>query len=226
MSDFPTRPDSFFKAFVYDQIARVARALASPQRLILMNILVQGEHSVDELSQHSGMSVANTSRHLQILRGANLVVVRQEANLRYYRVASEPCVLFFDALINLAQERSAELKQARQEIASSESRRNSVGREELSALARRQEVVIIDVRPESEYRAGHLPGAVSMPLSELEERLNELPPQAEVVAYCRGRYCVLADSAVEILTKAGYPARRTDETTRAWADAGMPLETP
>lgn len=210
------KADKFFKAFVYDQVVRVTKALSTPHRLVLMNILAQGSRSVEELAQHSELSIANTSRHLQVLRGANLVKVSQQGTRHVYSVASSTCVDFFDCLIDVAEMQLAELQRALQDIATSPTREGSVGRDELRRLLSEDKAVVLDVRPSEEFDTGHLPGAVSIPLDELEKRLAELPSDREIVAYCRGRLCILADSAVELLRRAGLNARRTDETPNRW----------
>jgi rhodanese-related sulfurtransferase len=219
-----TVPDDEFKAFAYGQFARIGKALSSPVRLVLLNVLVQGPHTVDELAEQAGNPVANASHHLQILKAAGLVQSERRGQHVVYSVAGDGVGPFFQALKTLAREQLVELQRALEDISSSPTRAQAVGREELLARAASGDTVIIDVRPASEYDAGHLPGAVSVPLAELEQRLAELPRDREVVAYCRGRYCLLADRAVELLKAAGIPARRSDVEVVGWRLADLPLE--
>ena len=217
-------PDEDFKAFAYGQFARIGKALSSPARLVLLNVLVQGPHTVEEAARESGTSVANASHHLQILKASGLVEGRRQGQSVVYSVAGEEVQSFFHAMKGLAVERLTDLQQALQDIADSPTRAQAVGREELLEMARNGDAVVIDVRPESEFRTAHLPGAVSVPLADLERHLDALPRDREVVAYCRGRYCLLADKAVEKLRAAGFRARRSDVDIVGWRQANQPLE--
>jgi len=224
MGTLPTEPNETFKEFAYEQIARIGKALSSPQRLILLNILCQGQHTVDSLAKHSGLSVANASQHLQTLKAANLVEVERQGTYMLYSVADEGVRSFFFSLQDLALHRLAELRQALSEISSSPTRLEAVDHRELMAKVTNGEAVAIDVRPASEYDEGHLPGAVSVPLEDLEQRLAELPAEGEIVALCRGMYCILADKAVSILRARGFTARRARDGVVDWEQAGQELE--
>ncbi len=224
MVSFPNHPDDLFKAFAYEQVAAVAKALSAPARLVLLNILCQGERSVELLANHAGLSTANASQHLQALKQANLVESDRRGNHVIYRVVGEDVVAFFNALKNLAIDHNSSLRQAFAQIGTSPSRLEPVGREELLQKIREGTVVVLDVRPVEEYASGHLPGAVSMPLDRLEEELGRLPESKEIVVLCRGEYCVLADRAIEILASHGLLARRSQDGVVEWKLAGLPLE--
>jgi len=218
MSSFPSEPNEEFKAYVYEQFARVGKAVASPARLVLLNILCQSERSVEELAEAAELTVANTSRHLQILKSVNLVAVRRSGTHVFYSVAGERVRRFFDSLRELALDRLAELRQALSEVSGTESRRDMVSRDELAAKCRSGEAVILDVRPASEYEAGHFPGSLSLPFDQLSSRLHELAPVShkEIIVVCRGRYCILADRAIPILRELGFRARRADDGAMDW----------
>jgi rhodanese-related sulfurtransferase/DNA-binding transcriptional ArsR family regulator len=219
-----TLPDDAFKAFAYEQFARIGKALASPARLVLLNVLVQGPHTVEELADQAGLPVANASHHLQVLKASGLVLAERRGQHVLYAVAGEGVGPFFQALKSLAREQLVELQRALEDISASPTRSQAVDRDELMQRAKSGESVVIDVRPASEFASGHLPGAVSVPLDQLEKRLADLPRDREVVAYCRGRYCLLADRAVERLEAAGYRARRSDVEVVGWRLADLPLE--
>lgn len=225
MAPLPELPDDTFKAFAYEQVAQIGKAVASPQRLVLLNVLSQAPRTVEVLAELAGLSIANTSRHLQVLKAAGLVVSERHGQHVTYATTDGCVVRFFGVLKEMALTCSVELQHAVDTISRSPSRAQAVSRDDLVKLATDAEVVVVDVRPPEEYAAGHLPGAVSVPLDQLEERLAELQGRS-VVAYCRGRYCILADRAVEMLQARGIPARRTDADVVDWAAAGLPLERP
>jgi rhodanese-related sulfurtransferase len=189
-----------------------------------MNILCQGEHTVDALAQYGGLSVANVSRHLQILKAAHLVKVRRSGKYIYYIIADEQTSSFFNQFKDFAANRLAEIRTAFQEISASPSRLQPVSLEELKRKIFEEDAIIIDVRPEEEFLHEHIPGAVSLPLSDIEKRINKLPKNKEVVAYCRGRFCILGDQAVEILISEGFSARRADDGVIEWKLAGLSVE--
>jgi len=220
----PRQPDDSFKAYAYEQVARIGQAVSSPQRLVLLNILCQGPHGVEELAQQAGLSVANTSRHLQVLKGANLATNERQGTRVVYSVTGDEVRAFFRGLKDLAWLRLGDLRAALEVISASPSRAETLDRDALLERVRCGDAVVVDVRPEEEYARGHLPGAVSMPLEQVQQRLGELPQDRTIVAYCRGRFCVLADKAVEVLRAAGYDARRTDEDAVAWELDGLPVE--
>jgi rhodanese-related sulfurtransferase len=213
-----------FKDQLFEQFARIGKALANQHRLELVDLLAQGERSVEDLAREAGMSVANTSRHLQALRGASLVEVRREGLYGYYRLADERVFGVWRAMRELGEARLAEIDRLVDTYLSNRGALEAVCAEELLAKMREGGVVVLDVRPEQEYQAGHIPGARSVPLERLEAYLEELPEDQEVVAYCRGPYCVFSDEAVELLHTHGYRARRLSEGLPDWRAAGMPVE--
>lgn len=212
-------------AELYEQFARIGKALGSPRRVELLELLCQGERSVDALAGASGMTVNNTSQHLQALRAARLVDTRKEGTRVIYRVAGDDVCRFFMALRELAGARLAEVEQFMRRYVESEDEYELVGRAELLERAHKQGAVVLDVRPLGEYAAGHIPGAISVPLEELEARLASLPRGVEIVAYCRGPYCLLAPQAVELLRERGFHARRLEDGFPEWRLAGHPVAT-
>src|SRR5215203_1757092 len=213
-----------FKDQLFEQFARLGKALANPHRLELVDLLAQGERSVEDLARETGMSVANTSRHLQELRAARLVEVRREGLYGYYRLADERVFGVWRALRELGEARLAEIDRLVETYLTNRGVLEAVCAEELLAKMRDSGVVVLDVRPEEEYRAGHIPGARSVPLERLEAYLEEIPEDQEIVAYCRGPYCVFSDEAVALLRSRGYRARRLQEGLPDWRAAGYPVE--
>jgi rhodanese-related sulfurtransferase/DNA-binding MarR family transcriptional regulator len=209
------------KDALFDGLAEVGRALASGPRLALMDLLSQGERSVDELASAAGLSVANASRHLQILRRAGLVSTRREGSRVHYRPAGDDVVALWLSLRAVAAGRVGEVERAARDYLGDEV--EAVGRDELVARLGSGDLVVVDVRPRLEFAAGHIQGARSVPLDELEARLAELPADAEVVAYCRGPYCVYADDAVRELRRRGFSARRLIDGYPEWKRAGLPV---
>ncbi len=209
---------------LYSQFAQLGHALASPKRLELLDLLCQSEKTVETLAGHSSMSVANTSRHLGVLRGARLVDRRQEGVFVYYRLAGSEVCDFFRGLRRLAESRMAEVDRIISDYFEPSTRLQPIDRKTLLKRARVGEVVILDVRPEDEFSAGHLPLAVSVPLSQLLKRLREFSPDKEIVAYCRGPYCVLAQEAVSLLRSKGFKAYSLSDGIAEWKDAGLPVE--
>lgn len=215
--------DQLVKAHLYEQFARVGKVVASPKRIELLDLLSQGERAVESLAEVTGMGMANTSAHLQVLRGARLVEARKEGTKVFYRLASDEVVHFLLALMEAARARLAEVAELMRDHLADPDELEPVGREDLVGRAARGEVVVVDVRPTEEYLAGHIPGALSIPMEELEARLEELPRQAEVVAYCRGSFCVLAPGAVRLLRSRGWRARRLVDGLTEWRMAGLPV---
>ena len=213
-----------FKDELFGQFARVGRALANPHRLELIDLLAQGERSVEDLAREAAMSVANTSRHLQELRSARLVEVRREGHYGYYRLADEGVYGVWKAVRELGEARLAEIDRLVGTYLTDRASLEAVCAEELLAKTREEGVMVLDVRPEEEYRAGHIPGARSVPIERLEAYLEEIPKDREVVAYCRGPYCVFSDEAVALLRSRGYRARRLEEGLPDWRAAGLPVE--
>ena len=213
-----------FKDKLFEQFARVGKALANPHRLEILDLLAQGERTVEDLAREAGMSVANTSRHLQELRAARLVEVRREGLYGYYRLADERVFAAWRAIRDLGEARLAEIDRLVGSYLTDRDSLEAVCAEELLAKMREEGVEVLDVRPEDEYRAGHIPGARSVPVERMEAYLEEIPRDREVVAYCRGPYCVFSDEAVALLRSRGYRARRLREGLPDWRAAGLPVE--
>ena len=213
-----------FKDKLFEQFARVGKALANPHRLEILDLLAQGERTVEDLAREAGMSVANTSRHLQELRAARLVEVRREGLYGYYRLADERVFAAWRAIRDLGEARLAEIDRLVGSYLTDRDSLEAVCAEELLAKMREEGVVVLDVRPEEEYRSGHIPGARSVPVERLEAYLEDLPQEREIVAYCRGLYCVFSDEAVTLLRSRGYRARRLREGLPDWRAAGLPVE--
>ena len=214
-----------FKHDLFNQFARVAKALSHGYRLELLEFLAQGERSVDALAQVSGLTVANTSQHLQQLRQAGLVSNRKQGQKVYYRLSGEDVVVLLDTLRQVAERHLAEVNRLVADYLTVKDSLEPMPADRLLQRAREGLVSVIDVRPAEEFEAGHLPNAINIPLGELEKRLGELEPTQEVVAYCRGPHCVLAYEAVARLREHGIPARRLDGGLPEWRLAGMPVET-
>jgi rhodanese-related sulfurtransferase/DNA-binding transcriptional ArsR family regulator len=214
-----------FKDRLYDQLGRITKGLDSPRRLEMLEVLAQGERSVEDLAGQAGLSLANASRHLQVLRGARLVEARKDGLHVFYRLAEPEVYDAVRAVRALAERRLAEIDALVRAYLNARDELEAVPREELLRRLRDGSVVVIDVRPPEEYRAGHIEGALSMPLEQLERRIRELPARKEVVAYCRGPYCLMAYSAVEKLRANGRRARRLADGFPEWRAAGLPVET-
>jgi rhodanese-related sulfurtransferase/DNA-binding transcriptional ArsR family regulator len=213
-----------FKDRLYGQLARVGKALASPHRLELLELLAQGERTVDSLAGETSMSIASTSQHLQALRAGGLVEGRKQGLFVHYRLADPTVFELTRALRVVAEARLAELERVVRDHFGDRSEPEPVMMEELVERARSGNVVIIDTRPANEYAAGHIAGAISVPIDELEERLKQLPKSKEYVAYCRGPYCAYADRAVELLRSHGRRARRLVQGFPEWKASGLPFE--
>ncbi len=219
MSNTATRDvkDSLFAEF-----ARVGQALGNPERVELLELLAQGERGVEALAAAAGMTVTNTSAQLKVLREAGMVVGRREGKRIFYRLSGNEVLDLVISLRDLALARSAEVRQLVNENFAALDDLEPVGHTELLARAERNEVVIVDVRPAEEFEAGHIPGAVSIPIDELDAKVVQLPRDREIVAYCRGPFCVLAPRAVAILRAHGFHARRLDEGLPEWRLSGLP----
>lgn len=214
-----------FKDDVYSQLARVGKAASSPKRLELLDLLCQGPRTVDALAEETGMSIANTSQHLQVLRSARLVESEKQGLHVTYRAADDDVFRFFHALRTVAESRLAEVAQITREFLEQRGELEPIGGDELIRRVRRGDVVVLDVRSADEYRAGHIPGALSVPLSELKKRSADLPKDRDIVAYCRGPYCVMAVEAVELLRKKGFRAYRMEQGVVDWRARGWRIET-
>jgi len=208
---------------LYEQFARAAKAVASPKRIELLDLLAQGERSVEALAAATGMGVTNTSAHLQVLRQARLVETRKDRTRVLYRLAGDEVAALLGSLRDLARSRLSDVNQIVQDYFVARDALEPVTRAELVERAGRGQVVILDVRPHEEFVAGHIPGALSVPLDELDAALARLPKRRRVVAYCRGPYCVLAPQAVQRLRAEGVKARRLEDGMPEWRLAGLPV---
>ncbi len=217
-------PGRRFKDAIYEQFARVAKALASPHRIELLELLAQGPRTVDALGRMADMSLANTSAHLQVLRGAGLVEATKEGLFVTYRLAGSEITDLFLSLRGVAEKRLAEVAEITRDFLAENALLEPVNERALRRRVRSGEVTVLDVRPPEEYQAAHIPGALSVPLPELARRLAELPRRREVVAYCRGPYCVLAVEAVKLLRRKGFRAVRLEDGILDWAALGLPVE--
>jgi rhodanese-related sulfurtransferase/DNA-binding transcriptional ArsR family regulator len=212
-----------FKDALFSEFARIAAAFGSPKRIEIIDLLAQGERHVEALAREAGLTLANTSRHLQILKGAGLVTSRKDGLQVFYRLA-DPLVLDgYRGLQGLARARLAEVDRLVGDYFGDADGLEAVAPAELLRRVRARDVVVVDVRPREEYAAGHIAGALSIPLAELERRLTELPAGKQVVAYCRGPYCVLAAEAVRVLRRRGRDALRLSDGYPEWRDAGFPV---
>jgi rhodanese-related sulfurtransferase len=214
-----------FKDQLFEQFARIGKGLASGRRLELLELLAQGERTVEELARETGMSVANTSQHLRALREAQLVEVRREGLYARYRLANEHVFALWQALRELGSARLAEIRHIVETYLTDRESLSGITCEELSRRLKDRSVVLLDVRPEEEYQAGHVAGARSIPLTELRARLKELPKKKEIVAYCRGPYCVFTDEAVALLRSHGRKATRLEAGFPDWKARGLPVVT-
>jgi rhodanese-related sulfurtransferase/DNA-binding transcriptional ArsR family regulator len=213
-----------FKDRLYGQFARIGKALASPHRLELLELLAQGERTVDSLAGEMGLSLANASQHLQALRQASLVESRKQGLYVYYRLAGPAVWEVSTAIRTVAEHQLADLDRLVRDHFGDRANAEPVRMQDLLKRARAHEVVVLDTRPVNEYVAGHIAGAISVPVGELQRRLRQLPNNKEYVAYCRGPYCVYADRAVEILRSKGRRARRLLEGFPEWRAAGLPVQ--
>jgi len=216
-------PKRVFKDRVYEQLARIGKAVASPQRLELLELIGQAPRTVERLAQDIHQTIANTSRHLQILRAARLVETEKVGTFVSYRLAGETVAGFLRELRLLAASHLAELDQISRQFFAGTAVLEAVDRKALLVRVRKGEVILLDVRPVDEYETGHIAGAMSMPLAELKTRLAELPKEQEIVAYCRGSYCVLAAQAVELLQAYGFRAVRLEDGVADWRAYKLPV---
>jgi rhodanese-related sulfurtransferase/predicted transcriptional regulator len=216
--------DHAAKAALYDALAESAKALANGRRAELIDVLAQGERPVEELAAEIDQSVANTSHHLQRLLRSGLVRTRRAGTRIYYALASPAVARLWQAMRSAAEEHVAGLERLAEDYLGDRSTLDTITRDELRNRLRAGDVVVLDVRPLPEYQAGHIPGAISVPINHLEHRLSEIANGAEVVAYCRGPYCVYADRAVRILAERGRAAYRLEDGFPEWALAGHPVD--
>lgn len=213
------------KDLLYEQVARIGKAVSSPKRLELLELLAQGEKSVEALTSELSIDVKLASAHLKALKDARLVTSRRDGKYMIYRLTGSDVAGLWVMLRQVAEEHLLELRLALDQIMADPARLASVSRKALLEQARRGDVIVIDVRPRAEYAAAHLPFARSMPVAEIEKRLSELPTGKEIVAYCRGPFCLLADEAVALLGAKGYRIRKMLDGVSEWQAAGLPLQT-
>jgi rhodanese-related sulfurtransferase len=209
-----------FKDEIYEQVARISKAASAPKRLELLDLLSQGPRTVEALANLAGITIGNASQHLKILRAARLVDASKRGLYVEYRLADEEVARFFVALRELAGSRLAEVERVTRAYFEGRDELEAVEGEELVRRVRGGEVTVLDVRPAEEYAAGHIPGALSVPVSELAQRLKEIPRDRDVVAYCRGPYCVMAVEAVDILRRRGFTAHRMEQGVADWRARG------
>ncbi|MGH2751564.1 MAG: ArsR/SmtB family transcription factor [Actinomycetota bacterium] len=217
--------DRAAKEALFDELARIAKALGSGRRAEIVDLLANGERSVESIASELDLSVANASQHLQILRRAGLLTARRERTSIIYRVATTEVIVLWRALQSIARKQIAEVERLALAYTGELDGIELLTKEELAIrLRRKNQPLVLDVRPEEEYAAGHLPGAVSIPVDELEKRLSELPKSVEIVAYCRGPFCAFAPEAARYLKKKGYRVKALEEGLPDWRAAGLPLE--
>jgi rhodanese-related sulfurtransferase len=213
-----------FKDSLYGQFARVGKAMSSPKRLELLDLLCQAPRTVESLAEQASISLANASQHLQALRAARLVESEKKGLYVHYRVATRDVESFFVAVRSLAESRLAEVEQVARVYFAERGAPEAINGDELLRRVKKGEVTVLDVRPREEYRAGHIPGAVSIPVDELKARLKELPKNRGIVAYCRGPYCVMAVDAVELLRKKGFKAQHLNQGVIDFRAQGWRIE--
>lgn len=220
----PFMEKRIFKDKVYSILANMIKALANPHRLEIVDLLGLGEKKVEEISSETGMSVANASQHLQVLKAVNLVSTRRQGNFIYYRLAHEDIYESLQTLRQLGFERVAEMEKVVKDFRVHRNSLEALDMDELLDRMKSRNVVLLDVRPVKEFKNGHIPGAMNVPLDELSDRLKKLPKTKEYIAYCRGSFCVFADEAVHLLTQKGYKAKRLEQGFSDWKVKGLPVE--
>jgi rhodanese-related sulfurtransferase len=213
------------KDALYDGLAGPAKALANGRRAQIVDILAQGERPVEEIAKQIGQTVANTSQHLQVLLRAGLVHTRRAGVRVFYRLTSEQVTELWATLRQVAAAHQAEIERLAEDYLGDRSELETMTRAELWRHLRARDVVVLDVRPAPEFAAGHIPGALNVPIEDLERRLRDIPSETQVVAYCRGPYCAYADDAVRLLGDRGRRALRLEDGFPEWAHAGLPVET-
>ena len=213
------------KTALYEQFARIGKALSNPARLELLDLLAQGERSVEELADAAGMKLSNTSAQLRVLTLAGLLAARRSGSRVYYRLADEQVGAFAEQVKDLARARLATVERAARDYLGDVAALEPVSQGELTRRLADGDVVVLDVRPRAEYAGGHIPGAISLPHDRLAASLAGLPSGTDIVAYCRGRYCVFAPDAVRLLRAHGYTARPLDGGMPEWRRAGLPVAT-
>tara|TARA_B100000614_G_C14449711_1_gene453750 strand:- start:165 stop:830 length:666 start_codon:yes stop_codon:yes gene_type:complete len=215
-------PNRRFKNEIYEQFSRIGKAVSSPKRLELLDILCQGERTVEKLAHETALTVANTSQHLQVLKNCRLVEQEKKGLYVFYRPAPMVCEFFF-AMRKIAENRIVEIEHIKKNYLDGKKGMEPVDRDALIERIQNQDVILLDVRPPEEFMANHIAGAISVPLKDLGLMLSKLPKDKEIVAYCRGPYCVLSVEAVEELNRKGYHAVRLEEGVQDWSALGLPL---
>jgi rhodanese-related sulfurtransferase len=214
-----------FKDKVYQELAKITKALSNPHRLEIIELLAQGDYAVEQIAEQTNLPIANASQHLQVLKVAQLVDINRQGNFIYYRLANSNVFKTWKALRELGVERIATIEKLVKDFRQSKFKFESVTIDELIGKLESGKVTLLDVRPQAEFNKGHIANAVSIPIDELKERMKELPKRTEIVAYCRGPFCVYADEAVAMLCKAGYKAIRLEEGFPDWQIQGLQVET-
>lgn len=213
-----------FKDTVYRELARITKSLANPHRLEIVELLAQGEFSVEQIAGQTNLPIANASQHLQVLKNAHLVEINRQGNFIFYRLSNDNVFKAWKALRELGVERISSIEKVVKEFRKSKFDFETVTIDKLIEKLNSGKVTIVDVRPESEYKQGHIANAISIPIEELSKRLKELPKRSEIIAYCRGPFCVYADEAVALLTRAGYQANRLEAGFPDWKLQNLPVE--
>ena len=213
-----------FKDQVYSILAGITKAMANPHRLEIMDILGTGEKTVEEIAADTNMSVANASQHLQVLKNANLVLIRRQGNFIYYRLSDDEIYISLQSIRQLGIDRMAEMDKVIKDYREGKNSLEVLNMDELLDRMKLKNVVLLDVRPTNEFEKGHIPGALNVPIDELTKRLKKLPKTKEYIAHCRGSFCVFADEAIHLLTKYGYKAKRLEQGFSDWKVKGLPVE--
>jgi len=213
-----------FKDKVYSLLAKMIQAMANPRRLEIIDLLGQGEKTVDQVARETHMAVANASQHLQVLKSANLVEIRRQGNFIHYRLAHEEIYRSWQTLRQLGLERIAEMEKIIKDFREKRNSLEGIKIEELLNRLQSKNVVLLDVRPASEYHTGHIPDAINLPVEEITSQLKKLSKSKQYIAYCRGPFCVFADEAVNLLIKKGFKAKRLVEGYPDWKLKGLPVE--
>jgi rhodanese-related sulfurtransferase len=219
-----TKEAEKFRDAIYEQFARIGKAVSSPKRLELLDLLSQGPRTVEALAKGISQSVANTSQHLQVLRAARMVDAEKNGLYMHYHLADEAVGRFFRSLRHLAESRLAEISMVTRDFLGRHELLEEVDRKRLVEMVRSGEAVVVDLRTPAEFENGHIPGAISIPIRDLEKRLADLPADMNIVAYCRGPYCVLGMQAVELMRSHGLDAHRLEEGVPEWKDLGFEVE--
>lgn len=211
-----------FKDTVYQELSKTAKALGNPHRMEIIDLLAQGPFTVETIARYTGMTIANTSQHLQVLKNAQLVTISRKGNYIYYQLTGENVYAAWTSLRELGMAHNAEVKKAIDDYRNGYHNGTAVTAAELLEKVHGGDAIVLDVRPEDEYHRGHIHNAISIPLDQLEKRIRELSKKQEIVAYCRGSLCMLVEEAVALLTQHGYKARKFDDGYMDWALKGYP----